>query len=290
MKDSQERGLELSQRGRVPTWLILSLGAAALFIGAEVLGERMYEEGRFEVELDRVLIESESERAYIPAAWSEYVAARLSLTERVFSDDPEAVARVVTELESLPMFRSVEAVRVVVPDGLEIEVRLRRIVACVKTGDGFLPVSEDGVILPGFSVSPMSDGVGAAPLIAWDESLRDLRVGEELSLAQHFDALSVALSMQRFLSPEVRSSLGGIRIDASGAALASVTEPGVVVYLPERRAALFGRPPLHENAGELRDDQKWEHLSRHLLDPPPGGREWEVLDIRWDDADVLRLR
>jgi len=288
--DSQERGHAISQRGRVPTWVILSLGAVALFIGAEVLGERMYEEGRFEVELDRVLIESESERAYIPGAWSEYVAARLSQMERVFSDDPEAAARVAQELETLPMFRSVDSARAVVPDGLQVEVRLRRIVACVKAGEGFLPVSEDGVILPGFSVAPMSDGVGAAPLIAWDESLKDLRVGEELALEQHFDALSVALSMQRHLSKEVRASLGTVRIDASGAALASVTHPGVVVYLPERRAALFGRPPLHGFAGELPEELKWAHLSSYLLEPPSGEGEWEILDIRWDDADVLRWR
>jgi len=250
----------------------------------------MYEEGRFEVELDRVLIESESERAYIPGAWSEYVAARLSQMERVFSDDPEAAARVAQELETLPMFRSVDSARAVVPDGLQVEVRLRRIVACVKAGEGFLPVSEDGVILPGFSVAPMSDGVGAAPLIAWDESLKDLRVGEELALEQHFDALSVALSMQRHLSKEVRASLGTVRIDASGAALASVTHPGVVVYLPERRAALFGRPPLHGFAGELPEELKWAHLSSYLLEPPSGEGEWEILDIRWDDADVLRWR
>ena len=281
----------ISQRGRVPTWLVLSLGAAALFFGAEVLGERMYEEGRFEIELDRVLIESPSERAYIPGAWNDYVAARLSRMERVFSDDPEAAARIVTELESLPMFRSVESARVLAPDGLEVEVRLRRIVACVKTGEGFLPVSEDGVILPGFSVSPMSDGVDAAPLIAWDESLKDLSVGDELSLEQHFDALSVALSMQRHLSsPEVRVLLGAIRIDASGAALASVTHPGVVVYLPEHRAALFGRPPLHAYSGEMPDKLKWAHLSKYLLEPSSGEGEWEILDIRWDDADVLLRR
>lgn len=250
----------------------------------------MYEEGRFEIELDRVLIESDSEGGYIPGAWSEYVAARISVMGLVFSDDPEAAARVAKELESLPMIRSVEAARVVIPDGLEVEVRLRRIVACVKAGEGFLPVSEDGVILPGFSVSPMSDGVGAAPLIAWDESLIDLQVGEELSLEQHFDALSVALSMQKHLSPEVRASLGAIRIDASGAALASVTHPGVVVYLPERRAALFGRPPLHGYVGETPEEEKWAHLSRYLLEDPSGAREWEILDIRWDDADVLRSR
>ena len=289
--DSQERGHAISQRGRVPTWLILSLGAAALFIGAEVLGERMYEEGRFEIELDRVLIEGRSEHAYIPIAWSEFVAAELSgMKDGVFSDDPEAAARVVAKLEALPMIRSVEATRMIIPDGLEVEVRLRRVVACVKAGGGFLPVSEDGVILPGFSVSPMSDGVDAAPLIAWDESLKDLSVGDELSLEQHFDALSVALSMQRHLSLEVRRRLGAIRIDASDAALASVIHPGVVVYLPGRRAALFGRPPLHGHAGEMSDELKWAHLSRHILEPPSGEGEWEILDIRWDDADVLRRR
>ena len=290
--DSQERGHAISQRGRVPTWLILSLGAAALFIGAEVLGERMYEEGRFEIELDRVLIEGRSEHAYIPIAWSEFVAAELSgMKDSVFSDDPEAAARVVAKLEALPMIRSVEATRMIIPDGLEVEVRLRRVVACVKAGGGFLPVSEDGVILPGFSVSPMSDGVDAAPLIAWDESLKDLSVGDELSLEQHFDALSVALSMQRHLSsPEVRVLLGAIRIDASGAALASVTHPGVVVYLPEHRAALFGRPPLHAYSGEMPDKLKWAHLSKYLLEPSSGEGEWEILDIRWDDADVLLRR
>ena len=288
--DSQERGHAISRSGRVPTWFILSLCAAALFIGAGVLSERMYIEGRFEVPLDRVRIESEVEGTYIPGAWSEFVAARLSQLGHIYSDDPQAAVRVAQELESLPMVHSVERAQLIVPDGVELDVRLRRIVACVRTADGFLPVSEDGVLLPGFSVAPMSDGVGQAPLIAWDESLKALHVGEELLLDEHYDALSVALSMQKHLSAEVRASLGPVRIDASGAALASVTNPGVVIYLTERRAALFGRAPLQGHAGELPEEQKWAHLTEHLLDTSSEEGAWEVLDIRWDDPDILQRR
>ena len=284
--DAPQRGPEISRRGRVPTWVVLSLGATALFFCVEVIGERLYAEGHFEVELDRVQIEAAEEGVYIPSGWSEFVAAHISSFDRVFADDAEAVSRVAAELETLPLFRSVGDVRVIVPDGIEVEVRMRRVVACVKTGGGFLPVSEDGFILPGFSVSPMNDGVGDAPLIAWDESLGYLRVGDELSDPRHYDGLSVALSMQRHLPSELRASLGSIRIDASGAELASVTDPGVVLYLPERRAVLFGRPPLQGRSGELPEELKWGHLAEHLSLSP----DWEVLDIRWDEADVLRWR
>ena len=288
--DSLERGRAISQSGRVPTWFILSLCAVALFICAGVLSERMHIEGRFEVPLDRVRVESDVEGAYIPGAWEEFIAAKLLEVGRVDSDDPRSAERVAERLASLPMIHSVESAHVVIPDGLELDVRLRRIVACVKSAEGFLPVSEDGVILPGFSVAPISDGVGHAPLIAWDESARALQVGDELSEEQHFDALSVALSMQLHLSAEVRASLGPVRVDASGAALASVTEPGVVIYLTERRAALFGRAPLHGHAGELPEETKWAHLSRYLVEPPQGAEPWEILDIRWDEPDVLQRR
>ena len=288
--DALQRGPGISRSGRVPAWVVLVLGAGAFFIGAEMIGERLYAEGHFEVETDRVKINVRALDAYVPDGWSEFVAVRLSTLEGIFVDDPDAVARVVDELESLPLFRSVGESSVIWPDGIKVEVRLRRLVACVKTGGGFFPVSEDGVILPGFSVSPMSDGVSPMPLIAWDRSLRDLAVGETLREDLHFDALSVALSMQIHLPPEVRESLGSILIDAEGVDLASVTNPGVVLFLSGSRAVLFGRPPLRGHSGELPAELKWDHLVEHLQATTDSGREWEVLDIRFDRANVLSWR
>jgi len=288
--DALQRDLGISRSGRVLAWVVLLLGAGAFFIGAELVGERLYAEGHFEVEKSRVKIRGSAPDTYVPDGWSEFVAAHLSTLEPVFVDDPDGVVRVVDKLESLSLFRSVGAHSLIWPDGIKVEVRLRRIVACVKTSGVFLPVSEDGVILPGRFVSPMSDGVGPVPLIAWDESLRNLRMGDYLSHERHFDALSVALSMQVHLPPEVRESLGSILIDAEEVELASVTNPGVVLYLSERRAVLWGRPPLMGHSGELPEEIKWDHLVEHLRVAALGGREWEVLDIRWDRAEVLRWR
>jgi len=288
--DALQRGPEISRSGRVQTWVLLVLGAGALFVAAELLSERLYAQGNLEVAKDRVRIDVEDPFAYVPDGWSEYVASHLSTLGDVFVDDPEAVDLVAKELRSLPLFHSVGEPRVIWPDRIEFDVRMRRVVACVKTGGGFLPVSEVGVILPGCFVSPMSDGVCPTPLIAWDESLGNLREGDELSRESHFDALSVALSMQVHLPDEVRVSLGPIRIDASRADLASVTDPGVVLYLTEHRAVLFGRPPLNGNPGELPVENKWGHLVDNLRATFEGGRAWEVLDVRWDAAEVLRWR
>ena len=285
-----QRDPEISLSGRVPTWLVLLLGAGALFIGVELLGERLYAQGHFEVEKDRVRIEPFDPHAYVPSGWSEFVAARITRLDPVFVDDPDAVARVADELRALRLFRSVGEPRVIWPDGIEVEVRLRRIVACVKTDGRFLAVSEDGVIFPGSHASPMSDGVAPVPLIAWDESLRDLRVGEVLPDERHFDALSVALSMQHHLPPEVRAALGSIRIDASRAEIVNVTDPGVVLYLSERRAVLFGRPPIQGHPGEVPEELKWDHLTEQLRATSEGGRAWDVLNIRWDRVEVLRWR
>ena len=285
--DALQRGPGISRRGRVPTWIVLVIGAGALFIGAELLSERLYAQGHFEVRTESVRILPQDPHAHIPAGWSEFVAAHMSTLERVLVDDPDAVALVEAKLRSLPLFHDVAAPRVIFPDQIEFDVRLRRIVACVKTGGGFLPVAEDGMILPGFFVQPMSDGVGPVPLIAWDESLAHLREGDGLPEGRHFDALSVALSMQRHVPAEVRESLGPIRIDASRAQLASVRDPGVVLYLSERRAVLFGRAPLDGHPGELPEELKWSHLVGSLGATDARGRAWEVLDVRWDQPEFL---
>lgn len=269
---------------------MLVVGAGAVFLGAEVLSERLYAKGHFAVRKESVRILVQDPHAHVPEEWAAFVAAGMSQLERVLVDDPEGVARVAEKLEGASIFHSVGEPRIVWPDRIEFDVQLRRVVACMKVGDGFIPVAEDGKILPGFSVTPMDDGAGPVPLIAWDEGLALLREGDDLIEAVDYDALSVALSMQRYLSADARARLGSVRIDASGAPFASVTDPGVVVYLSERRAVCFGRAPLSGHPGELPEQQKWEHLERQLRAVSDGGRAWEVLDVRWDRPEVLQWK
>lgn len=289
--DSLQRGLGISRSGRVPTWLVLSLGAAALFCGVELLGERLYAQGYTHVDMHCVKIEVLTEEFYVPPEWSEFVAVRTADLGHLSVDDPEEVAQVVEALKELPFIRSVGEPRVIWPNGIEVEVRLRRPVACISIGSGFRLVSEDGVVLPGFSVSPPHDGVAPFPLVAWDDSLGDLAAGDLFPLDKHFAAVSVALSMQDCLkADEDRSLLGSIRIDADRADLASVEEPGVRIYLEGSREVWFGRSLLGKTPGEMPAEEKWRHLVRHLREPSEGGREWAVLDVRFDRAQVRRWK
>ena len=64
--------------------------------------------------------------------------------------------------------------------------------------------------------------------------------------------------------------------------------------LRERDAALREKERMLEklqgHAGELPEEQKWAHLTDHLLDTSSEEGAWEVLDIRWDDPDILQRR
>ena len=280
--DARERDLGISRRGRVPTWLAISLGAGALFIGVEFISERLYAQGYSLVDTRRARIVSYDSEPCAPSEWSGLVAVHLAELGPLAADDPREVAEVAAILRSLPIFRSVSEPRVIWPDGIEVEVRLRRAAACIQFDGGFRSVSRDGGVLPGFSVSQPDGALGPLPLIAWGEALQGLAMGDLLPEDQHFDALSVAVSMQDHLTNEQRSLLGPIVIRSEAAAPAGAEAPRVRLALPGSRGVVFGRAPIAGRPGELPEEIKWGHIVEYLESYPRGGRDWAVLDVRWD--------
>jgi hypothetical protein len=84
--------------------------------------------------------------------------------------------------------------------------------------------------------------------------------------------------------------LGAPVIDATSARAASVSDPGVVLELEDGRRVLFGRAPNSGEPGELPVERKWASLAkaaRALRPTTVDHRDWSLLDVRWDIADVL---
>jgi hypothetical protein len=226
--------------------------------------------------------------AWTPPLWSEWIAARLGEFDDLGPLDRAELDELVARVAAMPPVQRVRSARVIWPDGLELEIELRRPVACVRTGDEFLSVSADGTLLPGYSSDPPTSDGGQLPVIGPnDGSFDQASPGGRLSEARHLAALAVAVSMLEHVEPEVRNRLGPVLIDASRAHLASVSEPGVRLLLPERRLALFGRAPSDHQPGELPVAHKWRHLARALeeLDASPPC-DWDLADLRWDRVRI----
>lgn len=280
------RDLQVSRRGRVPTWFVLLLGAGALFVGVELLVERQFAEGYSLVDTGRAQIVCEDAEPCAPAEWSELIAARLSELGPLDANDSRSVEDVKGVLDELSIFRSVSAPRVLWPDGIEVDVRLRKAAACVQFEGGFRSISRDGVVLPGFSVAQPLDEIALLPLIAIGEEVRHLMTGDVLPRDQDFDALSVAVSMQDHLSPEHRARMGEVLIEPQAPGETSVSGAEVSLKIQGSRGVLFGRPPIAGHAGELPEEKKWGHLAEYLDDYPTSERDWAVLDVRWDVPEV----
>jgi hypothetical protein len=285
--DAYKRDLQVSRRGRVPTWFALLLGAGALFAGVELLDERQSAEGYSRVDTARAKILCDESEPCAPGEWSELVAARLAELGPLDANDPEAVEGVKDVLDGLSIFRSVSAPRVLWPDGIEVDVRLRRAAACVQSEGGFRSISRDGVVLPGFSVSQPLDELGLLPLIAMGEEVQHLMEGDLLPRDEDFDALSVAVSMQDHLSADHRASMGEILIERSPSGSTTGRDPEISLKIQNSRGVLFGRPPIAGHPGELPEEKKWGHLAEYLSDYPTSDRDWAVLDVRWDVPEVM---
>ena len=285
--DAHKISLEISRRGRVPTWFALLLGAGALFTGVELLRQQQYLNGSQLVDTRRAKIVGSEQGASAPPGWSELVAARLSELGPLDVNDPNEIEKVSAALRPLPIFRSVSASRILWPDGIEVDVRLRRAAACIQFDGGFRSVSRDGVVLPGFSISQPVDELGPLPLIAFGDELRHLMAGDHLPRDKDFDALSVAVSMQDHLSYEHRALMGEIVISPEESDSTRVGGPAVTLRLKGSRGVLFGRPPIAGHPGELPEKLKWAHLAEYLENYPKAGRDWAVLDVRWDVPEVL---
>jgi hypothetical protein len=215
--------------------------------------------------------------------WSEWLAAALARVEPFKASDRAGVLAVEQALSSLAFVAEVEPARVLWPDGLELRVRLRRPAACVRVGQGFLAVAEDGTVLPGAFPVPPWVGDGWLPVIGPNDPANAVLLpGDVLDRPHELDALSVAISMRDHLSQAAFDVLGPPLIDARRARQVSVEEPGVVLELEGRRLVRFGRAPWSDEPGELPAELKWRALSKAARELREGERDWDALDVRWD--------
>ncbi len=262
------------------------------------LETRAADAGFARIDPRRVSLEMPAGTAGLPSSWREVVAARLARLGSRPADDAGLLEEVRAELADLAFVREVGEARVLWPDGLEVAVRLREPVACLCAGEDYLPVSADGVVLPGRYPAPPDLGRGLLPVLGpVDGTLRQARPGDALLQERHLDALSVAVSMREHLSLASLELLGPVVVDAERARRAAVDEPGTVLLLEEHRVVLFGRTPRQDAPGELPEAVKWAHLVRALerlearaVDAgEAGAADWDLLDLRWDEP-TLRPR
>lgn len=272
------------RRGRVPLWVVLLLGGGLASLACKVLSEDFLDSDVAVIDTRRVAIEGAD---WAPAGWSDWLAARLAAHGPISSLDGEGRRVLVAEIEASPFVRSVTAEHVLWPDGLALDVELRRPVASLRTRDGrFRIVAADGMVLPGLWPTPPEHADGVLPVVGPnDGALFDLRAGDELVEERHLDALSVAVSLGVHLSAEELRFLGPVLIDAELARASSVDEPGTRLFLEDWRLVFFGRAPREARPGELPEAHKWAHL-RRAIGTLGDGADWDLLDVRWDRGRI----
>jgi hypothetical protein len=225
---------------------------------------------------------------FVDPRWERWMAERLAGLSEISSLDDDGVRGMAATVAALPFVAEIGEPRVRWPDGFELPVRLRQPAACIRSGEEYLAVSSEGVVLPGAWPTPPWIDPGFLPVIGPNDHAFDrARPGDVLREARHLDALSVAVSMRGALTKEDFEAMGPPLIDASRARQASPSEPGIVLELEHRREVYFGRPPWTREPGELPCARKWASLSRalrRLVGPDP--RDWSVLDVRWDAAGI----
>ncbi|MDF1836639.1 MAG: hypothetical protein P1V35_02120, partial [Planctomycetota bacterium] len=225
------------------------------------------------------------EPLYFGDAWQRRLERILRRRESVDLSDPAAVASLKGELAQLSFVEEVGEPEVVWPDGLVVPLRLREPAACIRVGDDFLPVADDGMVLAGYSYAPHEVYGAWLPILGPSDRLMRAGLpspGDFIQDAALLDALKVAGSMQRNLIPSEQKLLGRIVIDASQELGPSGLPGGVRIDLEGKRRILFGRPPGGDFPGELPASTKWLAIAR-ALNVEGGVPEWDVLDVRWDE-------
>ena len=107
--------------------------------------------------------------------WEQELAGLLAPLGAIRSDDRLAIQDVAERVGNLPFVEHASAPEVLWPDGLRIEVDLRRPVACVRTRDAsYLPVSADGMVLSGAWRAPPARAAGFLPRIVLGRDVREL--------------------------------------------------------------------------------------------------------------------
>ncbi len=227
--------------------------------------------------------------------WAEEFEALLCTLDPLATDDLAALRLWKASIETLSFVQAVRRFEVGAAGGVELELELRRPIACIPAGDSFLTVAADGTILHGAwpvpprvddrwlpVIGPMSDAYAL-----FDRALP----GDYLAEEMHVVALDVAVSMSEHLGAAEQELLGRVVIDAAQHAQVSVTQPGIVLELEEGRVVLFGRAPYAEAPGELEPSHKWRSLARalQLVDPmhAEAALDWELVDGRWERPDLV---
>lgn len=271
-----------SRAGRVPAWIACAILAVALDLGLREARSRVLSSGFTTIDTRRLALAGAA--TWVVPGWDELLAARLTQLGPVSTLDPGGLETLVAELGSLPFVAAVGEARVLWPDGLQIELELREPVACLRSGGLFLPISADGVVLPGAFSRPPDSPRGYLPVIGQGE-LEGALPGDQLGSPRHLDALSVAGSLLEHLPPEINRRLGPVVVDAQHAERAGVAEAGTRLLLQDRRLVIFGRPPSARAPGELPAALKWSHLARGVASLAAGS-DWDLLDVRWDRAEL----
>lgn len=225
--------------------------------------------------------------------WADRLAATLGVARPFPIGDPGGPDEVAAALRRLSFVRDVERCEADPVRGLITVVALRRPVACLRSGTGFLLVDEDGVVLEGEWPAPPRLGSLTLPVLGplEDPLLREARPGDWLVEPQHLAALEVVRSLRANVPPAERARLGRLVVDARDAARASVDCPGIRLDLEGGRVALFGRTPDCTEPGELAAATKWHSLVRalELFEADPTAHDWRLVDLRWDRPE-LQLR
>ena len=281
----------LRRRGAVPAWVVVLLGLLACAWVASSLRDSAEARGFHRVDPTRVSLAPAGASAGLPEEWSAILAAQLSRLGELSTLDDALVERVRAEVAELAFVAEVGEARVLWPDGVSLQVRLREPVACVQSGLDFMLVARDGILLPGYWTEPPDFGLGYLPVLGPSDATFDLALpGDLLTERRHLDALSVAASMRDHLTPAEITRIGRFLIDATDADKAGVGQPGTRLWLEEQRRVLWGRVPRSMAPGELPEREKWDHVMTAIsyleADPP---LDWDLVDVRWDTA-TLRPR
>jgi len=272
--------------GRMRPWFAALLVLAALGVlafGLHALSRRVEASHFARVEPGRVRLEARA--GWADPRWEEEIAWSLAAIPPFAIEDEPARTRLGAQLASLSFVASVGAVEPLWPDGLQLDLRLRRPVACVQMGHAFVALDAEGVVLSGRWPLPPRVGSGFLPVL-WcpEKETAGLSAGARVDGHALLDGLAVASGLFRHLDADALDTLGRIAIDARNARKASVEEPGVRLLLEHARLVLFGRSPLSSEPGELPLELKWSALSDGLAllrsgDPE---RDWDLLDLRFD--------
>jgi len=283
--------------GKVPLWIPLGVLAALVVWVCDGMS-RGVEAAGFEI-VDPRSSHLATAAGFCDPRWDDAMRRSLATLPSTSIHDPAAIERIRASVAALPFVAGVGEATVIWPDSLDVPLRLRTPAACVRQGVEFLPVSTDGVLLPGRWPTPpwiaTENSEGYLPVLGPnDGAFERARPGDRLREPHHLDALSLAISMRAGLTKDDFQVIGPPLIDATAARLDPVLSPGVVVQLEGRRTLRFGRVPTTDAIGERPVELKWNDVRRAIeclrgLRTTPvaeNARDWALLDVRWDTSDI----